>query len=161
MPSPSPVVSNTTPLITLSEIGLLDVIQQIYSPIWIPQAVFDEYQFGLLAFPARPDLTAIAWITVHLAPNDPALPVALDLGEREAIALARASQASRVLIDERYARSVAVKLNLIVTGSVGILLEAKRQSLIVAVRPYLDLMVAQGRRLSPALRDQILQQAGE
>jgi predicted nucleic acid-binding protein len=40
-------------------------------------------------------------------------------------------------------------------------LEAKYQGAILAVKPYLDLMIAQGRHIGQALRDQILQQAGE
>ena len=161
MQAVNPVVSNTTPLITLGEVGLLNALHQIYGEIWIPQAVFSEYQRGLAAHPLRPDLQGIAWITIHAAPNDPLIPASLDLGETEAIALARAHQARLVLIDERQARAVAMRLQLIITGSVGVLLESKRQGIIPLIRPYLDQMAAQGRRISPILRDQILQQAGE
>ena len=60
------------------------------------------------------------------------------------------------------ARIVAARLNLIVTGSVGILLEAKHhQGIITLVRPYLDTMLAQGRRISPALYTHIIQEASE
>jgi predicted nucleic acid-binding protein len=57
MLNPNPVVSNTTPLISLGEVGLLDVFHQLYGELWVPQAVFDEYQVGIPAHPQRPNLT--------------------------------------------------------------------------------------------------------
>jgi len=110
MHAANPVVSNTTPLITLGEVELLDSLHLIYGEIWIPQAVFDEYQRGLVAHPQRPDVQGLVWVTVHPVLPDPLVPLSLDLGEREAIALARAHQARLVLIDERQARGVAMRL---------------------------------------------------
>jgi len=156
-----PVVSNTTPLITLGELGLLFILQTLYSEVWIPQAVFDEYQVGVPIHPLRPDLTTITWITVRKAPTDPAIPPSLDAGETEAIALARSASARLLLIDEQRGRAVAKRFNLPLSGSIGVLLEAKSQALIPLVRPYLDTMNAQGRRTGPQLRKQALQLAGE
>ena len=53
MPNPNPVVSNTAPLISLGEVGLLDILHQLYGDVWIPQAVFDEYQIGIPALARR------------------------------------------------------------------------------------------------------------
>lgn len=165
-PAPSstsfrPVISNTTPLITLGEIGLLDVLRQLYQTVWIPLSVFAEYQRGRAAHPQRPDLQAVPWVTVQPAPTDPQVPASLDAGEREAIALARALHASRILLDERHARAVAARLNLTVTGSAGVLLAAKQVGIIPLVKPYLDRIIAQGRHVGPNVYEQVLQQAGE
>jgi predicted nucleic acid-binding protein len=148
-PIPNPVVSNTTPLITLGEIRLLPILQSLYATIWIPQAVFAEYQAGLSRFPARPDLTLLAWIEVHTALPDPAVPTTLDPGESEAIALARANNARLLLMDEQRGRAVAARLGLLLGGSLGVLVKAKRLSLIPLVQPYVDQMIAQGRHISP------------
>ncbi len=59
-PSIRPVVSNTTPLITLGEIGLLDALRQLYGVVWIPTTVLAEYQRGLPAHPNRPDLLTLS-----------------------------------------------------------------------------------------------------
>jgi predicted nucleic acid-binding protein len=155
------VVSNTTPLITLDEIGLLDVVRQLYGTISIPPSVFAEYQRGRSAHPHRTDLQDIPWVMVRPAPADPLVPASLDAGERDAIALARASQASRILLDERSARAVATRLNLTVTGSAGLLLAAKHVGIIPLVKPYLDLIIAQGRFISPNIYEQVVRQAGE
>ncbi len=65
----------------------------------------------------------------------------LDIGEAEAIALAVEIQAAQVLIDERRGRLVASRLNLRYTGILGVLVEAKSQGLIAAVKPLLDALI--------------------
>ena len=47
------------------------------------------------------------------------------------------------------------------TGTVGILLLAKRRGLVSAVRPLLDQLTARGIRLSPRLYDEACRLAGE
>ena len=156
-----PVDSNTTPLITLGEIGLLDALRSLYGAVWIPQSVLAEYQHGQAAHPQRPDLAGIPWLIVHVAPSDPLIPASLDAGERDAIALARVAQASRILLDERDARAVAMRFDLVVTGSVGVLLAAKQMGIIPLVKSYLDRVVAQVRNISSSLYEQVIRQAGE
>jgi len=51
------VVSNTTPLISSAEVGLLDVLQTLYTTILIPPAVFRAYQAGIASHPRRQSLT--------------------------------------------------------------------------------------------------------
>jgi predicted nucleic acid-binding protein len=52
--NPGPVVSNTTPLINLVGVGLLDVLPGLYGTVWIPDAVVAEFSAG--AKPGDPDL---------------------------------------------------------------------------------------------------------
>lgn len=156
-----PVVSNTTPLISLGEIGLLQVAHTLYGEIWIPEAVFSEYHAGLPTHEKRPSLTGFSWIAVHAASADPAVPATLDAGEAEAIALARASGARLILIDEQRGRAVAGRLGLKVAGSIAVLLDAKAQGIIPLIRPYLDQMIAQGRRIGARLYNQALALANE
>ena len=155
------VVSNTTPLITLSGVGLLDLLPALYQAIQIPEAVYTEYQQGRLRVPGSPDLAELPWLSVHAAAPDSMIPVTLDAGEAEAIALARAVQARLILLDERHGRAAAARLGLPVAGSLAVLLQAKRQGLVPLVGPVLDQMIAQGRRIGPLLRTQVLASAGE
>ncbi len=134
---PNPVVSNTTPLITLAGVGLLDLLPALYQAVQIPEAVYAEYQAGRLRHPGSPDLDTLPWLTVHAAPPDPAIPETLDAGEAEAIALARASHAHLILLDERRGRAVATRLGLPVTGSLSVLLLAKQRELVPLVAPIL------------------------
>ncbi|WP_263808032.1 DUF3368 domain-containing protein [Salinibacter sp.] len=63
---------------------------------------------------------------------------ALDVGEAEALTLASKVGADRVLLDEAAARQKAERLGLEKTGTVGVLLRAKREGWIDQLRPELD-----------------------
>lgn len=59
------------------------------------------------------------------------------------------------------ARRIARTLNLTVTGTVGVLLVAKRHGVIERVRPSLDALVTEGFFVGAELYDEILHLAGE
>lgn len=158
---PYPVVSNTTPLISLAGVGLLDLLHVIYNEIWIPDTVFAEYQAGQATHPGSPDISNLPWLLIHPAISHPNAPDNLDAGEAAALALALHSSAQLVLLDERRARREAARLGLPVAGSLTVLLEAKRRGNIAQVGPILEKMVAQGRRISASLRLHVLALAGE
>jgi uncharacterized protein len=159
--SPDLVVSNTTPLIVLVGVGLLDLLPTLYHEVHIPEAVFTEFQAGRAKHPSSPDLATLSWLTVHTVAQDPDIPAGLDVGEAQAIALARTLSARLILLDERRGRAVAERLGLPVAGSLTVLLEAKRQGHVPLIASVLDQMITQGRRISPRLRDEVLRRAGE
>lgn len=164
MPGPNiagPIVSNTTPLIALTGVGLLDLLPALYEKIMIPEAVFHEYQVGRQRHPNIPDLAVQPWIVVRQATRNPAVPTTLDAGEAETISLAIDLNARVVFLDERRGRHVAQQLGLTVAGSLTVLLEAKSQELIPEVAPIVDQMIGQGRRISSALRRRVLSLANE
>lgn len=154
-----PVVSNTTPLITLVGVGQLALLPALYRRIWIPQAVADEYHAG--AGPDHPQLATLPWLEIRPTTIEPALRNLLDLGEAAAVSLATAAVARLVILDETRGRRVAQQRQLALVGSLGVLLRAKQHGLIGTIAPIIDAMVAQGRFLAPALRKQVLQAAGE
>lgn len=88
--------------------------------------------------------------------------VKLDPGESEAIALVLELHADLLLIDERRGRAGANRLGVRITGLLGILIEAKRKNLIIAVKPLMDALITTSEfRVSPALYNQILDIANE
>ena len=69
-----------------------------------------------------------AWLTAAAPTNIgtvAALNLTVDVGEAEAIALAH-ERRCRIILDDRKARVVAVRLGVPVTGTVGLLLKAKQ-----------------------------------
>lgn len=84
----------------------------------------------------------------------------VDRGEAEAIVLA-AEFELRLIIDERRGRRVARAHGVPIIGSGAVLWAAKQRGLIDRVAPFLDLFQEQGYRIAKALRNRILQAAGE
>jgi len=156
---PRPVVSNTTPLINLAGIGLLDLLPRLYGVIWIPEQVADEFNEG--AQTGDPNIKGLPWITVITPAAIDPLVKGLGVGEAAAISLARTSHARAVLLDEKRGRRIAEQLQLPVVGTLGVLVAAKQEGLISSVQPALQKMIAQGRRLSPNLIAHVLRAAGE
>jgi hypothetical protein len=82
-------------------------------------------------------------------------------GEREVLALALETPDSVCVLDDALVRQIARTLQLHFTGSLGILIDAKRARLITTVRPYLDQLHSLGFRLAAHTRTAVLHLAGE
>lgn len=85
----------------------------------------------------------------------------LDTGEASALALALSLPTSLLIIDDAKGRKIAQQLGLRITGTVGVLLKAKAQGIVPAVKPLLNSMQALHFHLSHELVNTILRQAGE
>jgi predicted nucleic acid-binding protein len=80
----------------------------------------------------------------------------LDKGESEAIVLANNINADLIVIDERKARKIAKDIGLNVTGTLGILVEAKQKELIKELKPLLDGLIDNNIRIDKKLYAEIL-----
>ena len=115
------IVSDTGPLAYLVEIGVADSLPILYGQVFIPPTVFTE-----LSHEQSP---AAAWIThppswLQVAtPQSIPTDLALDAGEREAIALALELGAERVLMDEKQGREAAQSHGLKVAGTLAVILD--------------------------------------
>lgn len=135
------VVSNTSPLTNLAAIGQFDLLHQLYGEVHIAEGVWQELNAREQRWPGRDEVAAANWIERHSVQNRTlvtALRRDLHKGEAETIALALELGADLVLLDEREGRHAAQRLELRVAGVVGVLLDAKSQSAVDAIRPHLD-----------------------
>jgi len=89
------------------------------------------------------------------------LRLGLGPGESEAITLASELSAARLILDDKKARRIAQQLGLPVTGTLAVLLRAKQQGFIPNVRDVLDDLAVAEFRVSDALIQDTLRQAGE
>ena len=156
------VVVDTTPIIALSIIGQLQLLEALYGEVWIPPAVNAEVMAGG-SRPGAAELQRAAFVRVAVLadPSQADMLSDLDRGEAEVIALAREQQSGLVILDERLARRHAMRLGLTVTGVLGVLIQAKRQGHVEAVRPLLDQLRAGGIHLDDGLIQTTLALAGE
>jgi predicted nucleic acid-binding protein len=158
-----PVVCDTGPLIALSLIDHLQILQQLFGRVLVPRAVLDEVSAGGGQRPGSQAILSADWFEIldDVKP-DPLLATELGAGEAAAITGAYEVEARLVLLDDRKARRIATSAyRLRVIGSAGILVFAKRAGAIPAVLPLLDAMVARGYYLSRRLVDQAAVAAGE
>lgn len=153
------VVSNSTPLIHLGKIGLLDLLKHQYEQIFIPTAVWKEV---VEEGNDEPDAKAVAeanWIKVREVKNSPLLMILLaqlDQGEAEAIVLAIEIGADLILLDESEARRIADLYGLRKTGSLGVLIKAKQEGKIQSIKFFLDKLRITGFYLSKRVYNEIL-----
>jgi predicted nucleic acid-binding protein len=162
------VVADAGPLIGLARIGHLSLLQGLYNSIAITPAVLDELKISA----DRPGAKAVSeainagWIRVIelKSPEDVRflrLLALVDAGEAESIRLASEQNARLLIIDDRKGRKAAKSHGVPVIGTGGILVSAKRIGLLSEVSPILDDLARVGYRLSPGLRQRILELANE
>ena len=159
------VVSNTSPLIALAEIGLLSLAQQLYGAVTVPGAVFDEITVAGAGAPGASEIRDASWIETLRVDDTPllrALRIELDAGEAEAITCAVQLRADWLLIDERRGRAAAEKLGLRVIGTLGLLIASKRAGHLAAVKKPLHALRDQaGLWMNDALMRRVLMAANE
>ncbi len=158
------IVSNTGPLIALAKIDHLSLLDSLFQQVYIPPMVHRELLAKVGVEADRLDHAFATFVTVSSHPTltteVKSATLSIDPGEREAIALA--NQLSMLLvIDDRLGRQAAYKLNLAVTGTVGVLIQAKNENLIPFVLPLLEQMRHAGYWLSDNLLALAAKMAGE
>lgn len=161
------VVSDTSPITNLAAISQLNLLQQLYSHLIIP-TVYNEMVKVDQLVPGAVEVQTLPWIqTQAVADSQQIVAIQsiqenIDVGEAEAIVLALELKADLLLMDERRGRAVATSCGLNVTGLLGVLLQAKQNSLIPAVKPVMDQLIEQvDFRVSSQLYAAILQSADE
>ena len=110
-----------------------------------------------------PNVTLLDWVIVRRPASEPALPLVTDLGpgETQVLMLALESRDAVVVLDDALARQVAEMLDIRLTGTLGLLLDAKRAGLVPTVAPLLDKLQLLRFRLAPRTRAAVLKLAGE
>ena len=159
------IVSNTSPITSLSAISHLNLLHDIYGTILIPLAVYEEMTGLGYTVPGTIEVQTLSWIEKRELEERlllEELQKELDRGESETIALAVSLNADRVIIDENPGRKKAISFGLNVIGILGILLIAKQRGLITTIRPSMDDLIAKaGFRINQGLYLDVLKSAQE
>ena len=156
-------ISNTSPLLYLYRIGVLDWLSDIFDEICTPQSVVLELHEGQRRGYDVPVPEDYSWLKIANPKNIPPQWFALDLGPGElaAMALALEYQNHILLLDDGLARRTAQAAGLTVWGTLKILLEAKQQGLTDQVAPLIDRLANAGMWISDKIRERILTLAHE
>jgi predicted nucleic acid-binding protein len=159
------IISNTTPLINFAEIGRMDVLEALFGTLTIPPAVAAELTAKAGLFPAAALVPKQG--RVSLKPPADRLLVngfagRVHAGEAECLALAMEHPGSFLLLDDLAARELASSNQLLFTGTLGCLVQARRQGILPALRPLVEELRVKARFwISDALAERVLRDAGE
>ena len=157
------VICNTSPVQYLYQLELLHILPSLASAIVIPEGVVEELAAGRASGVSLPDPTKLDWITIRRPASEIALPLVTDLGkgETEVLMLALEHREMIAVLDDGLARRVAESLGLPLTGTLGLLLDAKHAGLIESVAPFLDRLQQLRFRLALNTRNAVLKIANE
>lgn len=157
------VISDSTPLIALSKVKQINVMERIFGHVSIPEAVWEEVVEegkGL----SGSEIKNLDWIKVEKVKDRNVLRALSDLfgkGEREVIGLAIESANPMVLIDEKAAKKKLNSLEIPVIGTLGILLIAKKKKFIKSIKEPMDKLSKSGFYIDNVLYNSVLELAGE
>ncbi len=163
MPDTQEIVINTSPIIALvAAMGNLKILQ-LYERVWAPFEVCQEITAGGAAQFALAEFEAAHWLQKGTQPLQIAVDLlnTLDRGEAAVIQMALDRKITTVAIDEVVGRRIARLNGLSVTGSIGILLRAKREGYQFSMEEAIDRMKAHGIWLSDRVVTFALTQADE
>ncbi len=147
------IISDTSCFIILHKIGEITLLQKLYGTVLTTPEVASEFGEPLEA-----------WVEIK-SPTDKSrqqvLELQLDKGEASAIALALELPESTIILDDQKARRVAEKLGLNITGTLGVIVKAKKEGIVGSVKDVLTKLKANNFRLTPELEKETLRLAGE
>lgn len=153
LPDFNAVIADTSCFILLDKIDALSILQQLFRTVTTTPEIAREFGKPL------PE-----WVVIKAVKDTNLQKVMLlqvDPGEASAIALTVESQPALLIIDDLKGRKVADRLRLTYTGTLGLLLRAKKEQHIHLLRPYLDKIQSTNFRIHPSLITTLLKEAGE
>jgi len=144
------IVSNSSPLIFFSAIGMLDILAD-FGDISIPKAVYEEVTNNDLK--GSKEVKNADWIKVVEVEEHEyiAFSSALGAGEAQAIALAIKQNADLILLDDLAGRRAAVAYGIEVMGTLGLLKVMYQKDLIENMKYMLDELQKHGLWMSTDL----------
>ena len=147
------IISDTSCFIILTNIGELELLHKVYGQIVTTLDIANEYGETL------PEWVEI--VSVKDKYRQQLLEMQIDKGESSAIALALETPDSTIILDDYKARKIADQLGLVFTGTIGVIIKAKLNGIILSIKPLLEKIKQTDFRLSAEIELQALKEAKE
>ncbi len=162
------VVSDTTPVISLMKVGQMELLQQLFGVVYIPEAVYRELTDNEAFSEEVRMVQECEFLYVKKVDNGKSVTIlqnftGLDAGESEAIILADEMHSDVLLMDEHRGRQVAKKLGITITGTIGILMQAFDEGMLTRddVERCIERLKESGIRISEKLYQRLKMEIGK
>jgi len=135
------IVSNTTPISNFLNLGQMEILKTIFKELHVPKAVYSEieaYFSGDDQWQRCLDEGFIIRAEIQTSPKIKELMVHLHMGEAEALCLCIENNAKLCLLDDKDARIIARLNNIPISGTLGVLMKAKKMGIIESVKELMD-----------------------
>ncbi len=147
------VITDTSCFILLDKINAFDILHLLYKQVVTTPQIANEFGKAL------PD-----WIQIIPVKNKDQMSIyakKVDLGKASAITLALELPSSILIFDDLKGRNLAAELNLDYTGTLGVLIKAKKEGIITELKIYFDRIRETDFRIPANLLEKILKSSGE
>lgn len=150
------VVSDTSPINYLCQLGHIDILPQLFGRVVVPHAVMLELSAVAAPQPVQAFTRHVPdWLEIRSPGGIDSSLDNLGLGERQAIALAQELSANLLIADDKLARLTAERRQIDVMGTLGILMLAADKGLL-QLAPAIAGLRSFGFYLSDAVAREIL-----
>lgn len=152
------VVVNSSVIIALAKIGKLGLLRELFGEVIVPTQVYEEVTRDP-TLPGAIETLIADWIRILQIKNEvlfEELCSEIDVGEAAVIVLAKEIDADLVMLDDKLARKKADLLGLEYTGTIGLLILAKKKGLIKSLKEELIKLRNKGFWISDELLQKIL-----
>ncbi len=150
------VISDSGPIFSLAIINKLEILDNLFDEVYIPNAVWEEltrdettnhYQKIVAYFDGK----------VKEISSFNELTFVMDYGESESVILYKELNADFLLIDDKKARKIAENFEIQCIGTIGILAIAKERGLVDKLKPLFKSFLKNKRYYSLRLLNTILE----
>ena len=147
------IISDSSCLISLTNINKLDILKKLFKEIIITPEVAAEYKEPLPDWIIKKDVNHKD-LTIKIKESG------LDIGESSSIALAMETKNSVLILVDDPARKFALKLGLKITGTIGVISQAYDQGHIESYESVCEDLKKVNFRFTPKIQNEALQKIG-
>ena len=147
------IIADASCLIALTNINALWILEGVYRKVYITQTVLSEYELPIPDFIEVKDVKDINLQRI--------LGVYLDAGEASALALGIENPESILFLDDLKGRKEAQRLKLRFTGTLGVLVKAKKENHITDIATYCKALKDNGFRIPDKIIELAIRQSNQ
>lgn len=147
------IIADASCLIALTNINALWILERVYHKVYISETILSEYE---LPIPDFIEIKKVRDLNLLRVLNG-----YLDPGEASALALGIEHPDSILILDDLKGRKEAQKLKLRFTGTLGVLIKAKKENYITDVVLYFTSLRENGFRISDKIIELAIKQSNQ